>query len=160
MRQAWSRRAVAALATAWVAWPTASVATLKSETTAVASSDPKPAETRVSVADWRAVHGGALLFGVAYGAAVVVGARRGFENDTGWLVLPAAGPWITLWGGTEVPGWALAADGVAQLAGASLFVLGFTNSRLVLGPASARGSASTSAKLRVVPGRMLLEGSF
>jgi hypothetical protein len=87
--------------------------------------------------DWAAVQAGAVLFGVAYAAALAVSVNHEFRDDTGWLAIPVVGPWANLWGGSDVAGWALAADGITQLAGGSLFVVGFSNPRTVLGPATA-----------------------
>lgn len=87
--------------------------------------------------DWVAVQGGAVLFGVAYGAAMVTAGRNGFRDDTGWLALPVAGPWVSLWGGSTLSGWALAADGIAQLGGGTLLTMGFASPRTTLGPAQA-----------------------
>lgn len=39
---------------------------------------------------------GALMLGIPYATGVGVGAAESFENGSGWLVLPAAGPWLAL----------------------------------------------------------------
>ncbi len=96
--------------------------------------------------DWLAVQGGAVLFGVAYGAALVTAGQEGFRDNTGWLAIPAAGPWISLWAGSDVAGWALAADGIAQLGGGALITMGFANPETTLGPAQA-------SERRVLPTR-------
>jgi len=33
---------------------------------------------------------------VSYGAGLIVGATQGFDNATGWLALPIAGPWLAI----------------------------------------------------------------
>jgi hypothetical protein len=40
--------------------------------------------------------GGFVGMGVSYGAALIVAATQGFDNATGWLALPIAGPWLAI----------------------------------------------------------------
>ncbi|MEZ4221471.1 MAG: hypothetical protein R3B13_11140 [Polyangiaceae bacterium] len=69
------------------------------------------------------------------------------------------GPWANLWGGTELEGWPIAIDGVGQLAGATLLTLGFTNSRPVLGPPTARAE-SRSLHFALGPRQLSMGGAF
>ena len=94
-------------------------------------------DQRTSRPDWLAVQGGAVLFGVAYGAALVTAGQENFRDNAGWLAIPVGGPWLSLWSGTSVAGWALAADGIAQLGGGALVTMGFANPQTTLGPAQA-----------------------
>ena len=99
--------------------------------------------------DARAVSGGLVLFGLAYGAAVVIGARHDFQQGTRWLPVPVAGPWAALADGTRENAWGLAADGIAQLGGALITTAAFVYPRRVLGPAS--GSTGPKVAVVVVP---------
>ena len=40
--------------------------------------------------------GGLIGMGASYGAALIVGATQGFDNATGWLAMPLAGPWLAI----------------------------------------------------------------
>jgi hypothetical protein len=42
------------------------------------------------------ITGGLVGFGVSYGGALIVAAAQGFDNASGWLVLPIAGPWLAI----------------------------------------------------------------
>lgn len=39
---------------------------------------------------------GGLVLGLPYATGVGIGASEGFENGSGWLVAPVAGPWLSL----------------------------------------------------------------
>lgn len=49
------------------------------------------------------VAAGSVLFGLAYGAAVAVGASDGFQNHKGFLLLPVFGPTLTAATRTDEP---------------------------------------------------------
>jgi hypothetical protein len=42
------------------------------------------------------ITGGLVGFGAAYATGIVVGATQSFNNATGWLALPVAGPWLAI----------------------------------------------------------------
>jgi hypothetical protein len=73
----------------------------------------------------RAVTGGALLFGVAYGIALYLPIKQRFEGDATWLAVPFAGPFAAMTDKPDDVAYAgLAFDGIAQLGGAVLFAAG------------------------------------
>ncbi len=120
-------------------------------------------DQRTSWPDWLAVQGGAVLFGVAYGAALVTAGQERFRDNTSWLAIPVGGPWLSLWSGTNVAGWALAADGIAQLGGGALVTMGFANPETTLGPAQAslwRGDVQSWAATTRKPEMFTLRGVF
>ena len=110
--------------------------------------------------------GGLATFAVAYGAALVVGAGDGFNNGTGWLVVPVVGPWAAIGARSfhcendplkaqqcvknafsEVQSIAiLSADAVVQATGAVLFLagLGSGHDELVR-------TGESAAQLRLLP---------
>lgn len=45
---------------------------------------------------------GLIMGGVVYGASLVYAANAGFENGTGWLVVPVVGPWAAI-GSRKIP---------------------------------------------------------
>jgi len=82
---------------------------------------------------------GWLAAGIPYGISVMLAAGADFENESGWLVVPFFGPWLTL-GRREydcdgrndqrclenaviAP---LILSGIAQAAGGTLLILGYT----------------------------------
>lgn len=100
-------------------------------------------------ADWRAVQGGALLFGVSYGICVGGAASEGFHRGTAWLVAPVAGPWVALATGADANSWGLVLAGTTQLIGAGISTWGLCCAPRALGPARAVGpSRATQSKNR------------
>jgi hypothetical protein len=76
----------------------------------------------------RAVTGGALVFGVAYGLALYLPARDGFEQQRGWLAVPFVGPSLAMANEiTDVSYWGLAFDQIGQLGGGALMMVGAIN---------------------------------
>ncbi len=128
--------------------PIAAVLAVTTLSAGVASADTSPPTRR----NQGYLIGGAVLFAVPYVASSVVGlaysvgrniscstdgdielrAVAGASTPTcpnrgyGWLSIPFAGPWISLGGYSQGTGAAVAlvADGAAQLAGVTLFVIG------------------------------------
>ncbi len=85
---------------------------------------------------------GALLTGVPWALGLSVASGQSFPNHTGWLVLPAIGPWLTLasrhdascssssddcWSFDPATRTLLVLDGLMQTSGAILFVLGVSS---------------------------------
>jgi hypothetical protein len=83
---------------------------------------------------------GASLFGSAYILGLSIAAGTGFDNQSGWLALPVAGPFVTLalreqeecdstdglacgWGDAYA-GVGLVMSGAMQIAGATLLIIG------------------------------------
>jgi hypothetical protein len=94
------------------------------------------AETRVRTG---LVVGGAVTFGVFYLLSVLVGAaisdvNRGSSRDSGdFLFVPVAGPFLQMTKTDSSSGnVTLAIDGIAQAAGATMFVVGVTSPKTVL----------------------------
>jgi hypothetical protein len=97
---------------------------------------------------------GALIAGIPYFFSVVTASSVGLSNETGWLYVPVAGPWMTLgqrsYGcnnldnanqstsqslqcvGDVFAVMGLIADGVMQAAGATLLVVGVAAGRPTL----------------------------
>jgi hypothetical protein len=93
------------------------------------------------------IAGGLATFGIAYGTALVIGAKASFGDGTGWVAIPVIGPWAAIGARSYhcsndplqanqcVSGAfsevqtiaALSADGVIQAAGAVLFVVGLAS---------------------------------
>jgi len=86
---------------------------------------------------------GYIVTGIPYVAGLVIALAAGLDNQSGWLLLPVAGPWVTLgerrracdeigdsgWDsaycvGDRISEWLLGIDGVIQGIGAGLVVLG------------------------------------
>jgi hypothetical protein len=86
--------------------------------------------------DQRALVGGALLFGVSYGLACAAAAHDSFGDESDWLGVPLAGPWIVMSHG-DASGGALALDGIAQVGGVALVAGSFMFPERTLGPARA-----------------------
>ncbi|MCK6575341.1 hypothetical protein L6V77_30115 [Myxococcota bacterium] len=121
------------------------VADLTGEHTSSAST-PIPEARQVSAEarsepEWRAIRAGGLLFGGSYALCVGGAASRGFDEGTGRLAIPIAGPWLALDSGNA---WALVMAGTAQLAGVTFVVWGFARPRRVLGPAEASVSLTAA----------------
>lgn len=92
---------------------------------------------------------GWILSGVGYGIVLSAAISSDFENQSGWLAVPFAGPWITLgrrnsscndsdpnqegdgtgWEclGDLFLGLGLIMDGMVQAAGGTLLLIGYTN---------------------------------
>ena len=85
--------------------------------------------------DQRALVGGALLFGVSYGLAGAAAAEDSFGDESHWLGVPLAGPWIVMSHGDSTG--ALALDGIAQVGGVALVAGSFMFPERTLGPARA-----------------------
>jgi hypothetical protein len=98
---------------------------------------------------WGLVTGGYILAGIPYGLSIVAATTADFENETLWLVVPFAGPWMTLGrrdyadncdnssdpqgseGGLDCVGdvfavMGLVFDGILQLGGGTMLLLGYT----------------------------------
>jgi len=86
--------------------------------------------------DSRALVGGTVFFGVGYGAALALGERDRFQNESAWLAAPVVGPWGAL--AARGGSWELVGDGVLQSGGALIAVGSFLYPRRVLGPAQGR----------------------
>ncbi|HEV8244443.1 MAG TPA: hypothetical protein VGP93_01615 [Polyangiaceae bacterium] len=72
----------------------------------------------------RALTGGALLLGVAYGLVLYMPIHDGFRGESAWLAVPVAGPTISMARNPKDANWALAIDQIAQLGGVVLVVAG------------------------------------
>ncbi|HVY45213.1 MAG TPA: hypothetical protein VHB21_05000 [Minicystis sp.] len=108
--------------------------------------------------------GGASLFGASYLvsaviAATVVAARQPDASRVAPLAIPVAGPFVTLaTAHAGVPGGVvLAVDGIAQTAGAILFVSGFYIPEKVL---VFDTLPAVTARLVPGPGTLALRGTF
>jgi hypothetical protein len=101
------------------------------------------------------VTAGSIVFGVAYGLGAfgaLVGGAPSFSNQSGWMLAPVVGPWITLarrrnvgpcstniecesdFGGADAVHDALAQflivfDGLAQGTGAALLIAGYASAQ-------------------------------
>ncbi len=98
--------------------------------------------------------GGAITFGVAYMMGITAASSYSFSNQSGWLALPLAGPFITMWtrenrclSSSDTSSYPstpceddkatvrmlLVLDGMAQVTGVALFAWGMstTSKRLV-----------------------------
>jgi hypothetical protein len=89
------------------------------------------------------VVGGAVMFLVPYAIGGFAAFAADLKNDSGWLLAPVVGPWLTLglrtYNGCDRPGvsdslgcvgdiflvMGLVIDGVLQVTGATLFTLGY-----------------------------------
>jgi hypothetical protein len=113
---------------------------------------------------------GYLVTGIPYGIGVMVGTVNDFDNQSGWLLLPVAGPWLTLAkreracnmigdSGLDSPRcfadrsaeWMLGIDGVIQAIGGTFLVLGYA----ITTPWAVRGEVATQitvAPLRLADG--------
>lgn len=98
--------------------------------------------------DSRALVGGSVLFGVGYGAALYVGQKNGFREESAWLLAPVAGPWAALVARTSLSSWGMVADGITQAGGALILVGAFVYPRRVLGPARAGGVRLEAISIR------------
>lgn len=95
---------------------------------------------------------GSIVFGVPYVLGLLAASADDFPNQSGWLVVPVAGPWVTLvsrddtchddFGGdddvsyhydcTDGVDTLLVLDGLMQATGAALFIWGVSSSKKVL----------------------------
>lgn len=56
-----------------------------------------PAEYREEVSyDHGLLWGGGTFLTLSYGVSAFVGARNGFDNGTGWMLVPGVGPWVAM----------------------------------------------------------------
>ena len=98
--------------------------------------------------------GGALTLGIPWALGLAFASGSNFPNETGWLVVPALGPWITLATRTnesvcisDVGGGSsrncvqevdngyrtlLVLDGITQAAGAIMLVIGMSSTKKVI----------------------------
>lgn len=77
----------------------------------------------------RAVTGGAVLFGAAYGLALYLPVSQGFRGDGTWLAVPMIGPFVAMADRPDDVGYSgLVFDGIGQLGGAVLFGAGIAES--------------------------------
>jgi len=111
---------------------------------------------------------GTVVFGMGYFSPIFVLAPQGFPNGGGAMLLPVAGPWITLVlredDGSSNDGAKrgfIAAAGVVQGAGAAMFLIGQLL-RVTDPMGASRAPSSFAARVGVVPdGRGLQAyGSF
>jgi hypothetical protein len=92
---------------------------------------------------------GWVLTGIAYGISLIAATSADFENQSGWLAVPFAGPWLTLgrrnYGcdgdnddnaedGAECVAdvfvvMGLIMDGIMQTAGGTLLLIGYTSTK-------------------------------
>jgi hypothetical protein len=93
------------------------------------------------------VIGGAITLGIPYTIGLAAASGSSFRNESGWLALPALGPFITLGrrradchAGSEAVscfgdvmlGFALVLDGMVQTAGATLLLIGVSTRKTEL----------------------------
>jgi hypothetical protein len=104
---------------------------------------------------------GSLTLGVPYGLGLIAASSADFANDSGWLVVPVFGPWLTLANREECDptedGFECAEDavvriyltlgGLAQATGAVLLLIGLTSTRPTL-------VRDDEARLRISPMRV------
>jgi|SRR5688572_12499446 hypothetical protein len=77
----------------------------------------------------QAVTGGAVLLGAAYGLALYLPVRQGFEGDATWLTVPMIGPFAAMADRPDDVGYSgLVFDGLAQIGGAVLIGTGIADS--------------------------------
>jgi hypothetical protein len=77
----------------------------------------------------QAVTGGAVLFGAAYGLALYLPIRQGFQGDATWLAVPMIGPFAAMADRPDDVGYSgLVFDGLAQIGGAVLVGAGIAES--------------------------------
>jgi len=89
-------------------------------------------QNRVVHPDYSALSAGAILLSVGYAIALSVPIRKGFDENSGRLAIPAIGPWL------RDPTWGWALDGLMQLGGAAFIVDAFINPIVVLGTPEAQ----------------------
>jgi hypothetical protein len=94
---------------------------------------------------------GSIVLGVPYVLGLITASATDFSNQSGWLTVPAVGPWITLASRRSCDSYAnrsfdgsvdedscravrtvLVLDGIMQVTGAALFVWGVTSPKKVL----------------------------
>jgi len=93
------------------------------------------------------VIGGALTLGIPWALSVTVASGANFSNQSGWLIVPALGPWITLATREKCSGYSsnnlncledpsaqamLVLDGIAQTAGAIMLIAGIAATKKVV----------------------------
>ena len=113
--------------------------------------DPVPAGYRVV---HRSIQGlviaGTVVFCVSYGIALSVAMIDDFEDQTSWLAVPIAGPWLMMWNRSRpdcdqnsgsgcvdrsletILRFYLAVDGVAQAAGALMLAFGVAGRNILV----------------------------
>jgi hypothetical protein len=105
---------------------------------------------------------GSIMFLVAYGIAFSAAMIDDFQDDTGWLAIPVAGPWLMMYhrsrpncdgqtgngcverGLETVLRFYLAVDGIFQVAGAGLLGVGLAGRKILV-------RDDSYASMRVVP---------
>jgi len=113
--------------------------------------DPVPAGYRVvNRARTGLVIAGTVMFCVSYGIAVSVAMIDDFEDQTNWLTIPIAGPWLMMWNRSRpdcdansgdgcidrsletILRFYLAVDGVVQAAGAAMLAFGVAGRNVLI----------------------------
>ncbi len=100
---------------------------------------------------WGLVSGGWILLGIPYGISLASALSADFKNESVWLVIPVLGPWMTIGrrdyydcDGTDAKlhtagcvadtfvVMGLIFDGVMQIGGATMVLLGYTQKKKTL----------------------------
>jgi hypothetical protein len=96
------------------------------------------------------VIGGSIMFLVSYGISLSVAFIYDFKDETNWLTIPVAGPWLMMYhrsqpdcdsqsgngcveqGLEAILRFYLGADGVVQAAGAAMFLFGIAGRKILV----------------------------
>jgi hypothetical protein len=96
--------------------------------------------------------------GPSDGVLVAALIARDFEDDSAWLAVPVAGPWIGIANQTPDEPWFFVFDGLLQLGGAALVSGALLYPERTLGPASS--DAPIGTRLTVAKQQLVLSGRF
>ena len=130
--------------------------------------DPVPAGYHVVTrARQGLVIAGTVVFAVSYGIAFGVAVIDDFNDQTSWLTIPIAGPWLMMYNRAQprcdtqssdicieqdletILRFYLALDGVAQAAGATMLGFGIADRKLLV-----RDDSYAAVRVRILPGRV------
>jgi hypothetical protein len=111
---------------------------------------------------------GTIVFAVSYGIALGAALVDDFNDQTSWLAVPLAGPWLMMYNRAQprcdtttssdvcfeqsletILRFYLAVDGVAQAAGATMLGFGIAGRKLLV-----RDDSYAAVRVRILPGRV------
>ena len=111
---------------------------------------------------------GTIVFAVSYGIALGAALVDDFNDQTSWLAIPLAGPWLMMYNRAQprcdtttssdvcfeheletILRFYLAVDGVAQAAGATMLGFGIAGRKLLV-----RDDSYAAVRVRILPGRV------
>jgi len=97
------------------------------------------------VPNYRAILGGALVFGVGYSAAA---GSATWGSGSHWLYVPVVGPWVEM---ADEGGWPIALDGLLQGVGAGVTLAG-----VFLGEKRQLGSGGVAISVGALHGQRIV----